>query len=201
MRRVNSVLGFAPGAFQAFLGPRIPWTRPGWTARQKDARFFPLKGGGRRLVHPYLPDILYPEIPRTDGFDYDVLRTVKSVLTRTEGGTALIRYPDFRDDVVITETFNAGGDLKTTVDLFRQLYEYLQTPLPDGDYLGWHCPDLSPYFYAIELIDVKLGNGTGYHLEEIGSEQPYMTTEPLQIMFKFITEAKAPAGVLTFTGA
>ena len=161
MRTINSVLGFEPGGFQPYLGltGRVPWTRPGFPARQSDARFRPDLGGGRRLVHPYLDPILYPEMPsKTVGFDYDVLRTVKSVLTRTQGGTSLVQYTDNRDDGIITEIFDgSGGELRVSIEFVRALLQYLLTPLQVGDYLGWRCPDLSPYFYAIELIDVKLG--------------------------------------------
>ncbi len=204
MRKLNSVLGVNPGGFQAFLGldGRIPWTRPGFFARQSDARFRPDLGGGRRLVHPYLDDILYPEMPhKTMGFDYDALRTVKSVLTRTQGGTSLVQYLDNRDDVIITEVFDgASGGLAISVEFVRKLYQYLVTPLPVGDHIGWHCPDLSPYFYLVELIDVKLGSQDTYHIEELGDHEPYMLAEPLQIIMKTIGVAKPPAGSLVFLG-
>lgn len=205
MRLINSVLGFIPGGFQPFLGPRIPWTRPSFSMRQVDPRTNPATGGGRRLVHPYLDDIVYPENPsQTLGFDFDALRTIKPVLTQTEGGTALVRYPDFRDDVQITEVWDGQGGLALSIEFVRLLYQAYITPLPEGDYLGWHCPDKSPYFYFIEIIDLKIGNQTQMHLEEVGTgdeTSPYMITEPVSLIFKLVSPAQAPAGVLIFLGA
>lgn len=205
MWKPNRVLGFEPGAFTAFLGSRIPWTRAGFSVRNVDARISnPSLGGGRRLVHPYFDSIVYPENPtKTVGFDYDALRTMKTVLTRTEGANALTRYPDNRDDVLISETW-AGGDLPVSVEFFRLLYQYLMTPLQVGDYIGWQPRDLSPYFYFIEIIDLKLGSGDQYHLEEVLSNQegtaPYLLAEPMTLIFKLVQEAKAPSGVLTLLG-
>ncbi len=200
MWKPNRVLGFEPGAFTALVGSRVPWPRPGFSVRQSDPRINPATGGGRRLVHPYFDDIVYPKNPsKTVGFDYDALRTMKSVLTRTEGATSLVRYPDNRDDVVISETFD-DGDLKISVEFVRELYRYLMTALPVGDYIGWQPRDLSPYNYFVELIDVKLGGGDQYHLEELGSEEPYLLAEPLTLIFKLVQEAKAPSGVLNFLG-
>lgn len=203
MRTPNTLTGFLPGSFSSFfgLGDRIPWTPPGYAARQEDPRVNPVTGGGRRLVHPYLDDIVYPENPsRTSGFDVDVLRTVKSVLTRTEGGTALVRYTDLPDDVLIQETWDAGGELRVDIEFARLLYQYLITPLPVGDLIGWQPRDRSPYNYFVEIVDIKIGTNDSYHLEEVGSEEPYMLTEPLTLIMKPVGEARAPAGILTFVG-
>lgn len=202
MFRPNRLLGFEPGGFSTFLGPRIPYTRPSYSRRAVDPRTNPATGGGRRLAHPFLDDIVYPENPsRTVGFDFDVLRTMKSVLTRTEGGTALLQYPDYPNDVVITETWDAGGGLKIEVEFVRKLYQFLMTPLPVGQYLGWQPRDLCPYFYLVALVDVKLGANDQYHLEEVGEEEPYMLTEPLSIMFKTIQPSKAASSVIVLMGA
>jgi hypothetical protein len=153
------------------------------------------------MTHPYLDDIVYPENPtRTPGFDYDALPTMKSVLTRTEEGTALARYPDSKDDVIITEVWDAGGELKVSVEFYRQLYQYLITPLQVGDYIGWQPRDKSPYNYFIEIIDVKIGGVDQYNVNEIGSREPYMLVEPLAVIFKLVRAAKSPAGVLVFLG-
>lgn len=202
MWKPNRILGFEPCGFPALLGSRIPWTRPGYKVRGEDPRISnPSLGGGRRMIHPFLEDIIYPENPtRTPGFDYDVLPTMRSVLTRTEGGTSLARYPDKPDDVVITEIWDAGGDLKVSVEFYRALYQYLMTPVPTGDYIGWQPRDKSPYNYFIELIDVKIGSRDQYNVDEVGSEEPYMLTEPLVVIFKLVQAVKAPSGVLVFLG-
>jgi len=202
MWKPNRVLGFEPGAFTALVGSRIPWTRPGFSVRNTDPRVCdPSLGGGRRMVHPYFDDIVYPENPtRTPGFDYDAMPGVKSVLTRTQGGTALAKYIDNRDDGIITETWDAGGELKVSIEFVRELYRYLVTPLQAGDYIGWQPRDKSPFNYFIELIDVKVGSNDQYAMEEIGSQEPYMLTEPLSVIFKLVTEAKSPSGVMVLLG-
>ncbi len=198
----NRVLGFEPCGFPALLGPRIPWTRPGYKVRGNDPRIStPSLGGGRRMIHPYLEDIIYPENPtRTPGFDYDAVPAMRPVLTRTQRSTALVRYPDEKSDTIITEVWDAGGELKVSVEFYRALYQYLMTPLPVGDYIGWQPRDRSPYNYFIELIDVKLGSRDQYNVEEIGSEEPYMLLDPLAVIFKLVAAAKSPSGVLVFLG-
>jgi hypothetical protein len=152
------------------------------------------------MTHPYLDDIVYPENPtRITNFDYDRIRKVPTVLTKTAGGTAVAQFPEFADDVPITEIWEAK-DLSTIVDLYRLFREYLTSTLPTGRYIGWQPRDLSPYNYFVELLDVRLGQGEEHVVEELGHREPYMMRESLQVQFKLIQEAKAPAGAMVFLG-
>ncbi len=198
MWRTNRLAGFVPSGWAAFLGNRIPST----PARLlNDPRLNPATGGGRRLIHPYLADIIYPENPTTThGFDFDAVPRVRPVLSRMAAGTALVKYADSKDDVLISEVWNAGS-LSTNVEFVRQLLEYFTDVLPTGDYIGWHPRDRSPYNYFVDLVNLQIGAGDVYHLEEIHSNlEPLLIAEPVTMTFKLIRDNVAPSGALTFLG-
>lgn len=197
MWKTHPVLGFQPTGWPAMLNDRIAWTRP---RRDDDPRVNPATGGGRRLVHPYLDDIVYPENPnRTLGFDVDAIRKTRAVVTRTEGASAVAHYPEFRDDVVIREIWDAG-EASVSVEFWRQLRQYREEILPAGDYIGWQPRDLSPYFYFVELLDVKVGDGEIDDIQEHGNAEPFLLDRPLTLVFKLVQEVRPPAGVLVFLG-
>lgn len=193
----NPPLGFQPTGWPAMVNVRIPWTRP---RRDDDPRINPSTGGGRRLRHPFLDDIVYPENPnRTIGFDVDAIRKTRAVITRTEGASAVAHYPELRDDVVITEVWDAG-EASVSVEFWRLLREYREEILPAGDYIGWTPADLSPYHYLIELLDVQVGNGDVDEIQEHGDVEPFLLDRPLALKFKLIQEVRPPAGVLVLLG-
>lgn len=197
MWTVNGLLGFRPTGWPQLVNSRVPFSRP---TLNNDPRLNPETGGGRRMRHPYLDDIVYPRTPdRTANFDWDVIRRAPAVMTKTAGGTAVAQYPEFGDDVVITEAWDAR-DLSTIVDLYRLFMEYLTSTLPVGQFIGWTPADRCPYHYFIELLDVRLGQGEEHVVEELGSKEPYMMRETLQVQFKLVQEASAPAGSMVFVG-
>jgi len=179
------------------MDPCIPWTRP---RRDDDPRVSPSTGGGRRLIHPLLDDIVYPENPnRTIGFDWDVIRKTRAVVTRTEKASAVTHYPELRDDPVIQEIWDAGS-ASVSVEFYRLLRQYREEILPVGDYIGWQPRDLSPYNYFVELIDVRLGSGDSDEVQEHGDREPFLLSQPLTLVFKLVQEARSPAGSIVLLG-
>lgn len=198
MFRVNSLLGFVPSGWQALMNPRVPWTRVRYKG---DPSLNPSKGGGRRMTHPFLPDILYARTPDvTTNFDFDRLRAIPAVFGKTQGGTAVAKYPEFSDDVIISEIWEGGQQASTTVEIYRLFREYFTSTLPTDRYIGWQPRDLSPYNYYIELLDVQLGDGQGQVVEELGEKEPFMMRQRLTVTFHLIAEILSPAGVVTSEG-
>jgi len=198
MWRPNRLAGFVPSGWPAFFGSRIPST----SARLlQDPRLNPLTGGGRRLIHPYLPDVIYPENPTsTLGFDVDAIPRMRPVVARMAAGSALLQYPDSKDDVLISENWNAGT-LSTNVDFVRQLMEYLMSPLPTGDFIGWNPRDRTPYNYFVDLVNLAIGSNDAYHLEEQHSNlDDLLITEPVTLTFKLVRDEASPSGALVFLG-
>ncbi len=198
MWRPNRLAGFVPSGWPAFLGSRIPST----SARLlQDPRLNPATGGGRRLIHPYLQDIIYPENPTTThGFDVDAIPRMRPVLARMAAGTALLQFPDSKDDVLITETWGAGS-LSTYVEFVRALIEYLMSPLPTGDFIGWQPRDRTPYNYFVDLVNLAIGSSDLYHLEEQHSDlDDLLITEPVTLTMKLVRDEQSPSGALVFLG-
>ncbi|MGH9796626.1 MAG: hypothetical protein ACRD5D_00565 [Candidatus Polarisedimenticolia bacterium] len=157
-------------------------------------------GGGRRLVHPYLDDIVYPELPnRWTGFDWYALPKTRAAVVRTEGASAAAHYREFLDDVVVQEIWDAGS-ASISVEFWRLLREYRESILPTGDFIGWQPRDLSPYNYVVELLDVKVGEADVDEIQEHGNAEPYLLDKPLTLVFKLVGEARPPAGVISFVG-
>ncbi len=189
-------------------GIRSPWQPDAldadgdWhRAVARDARLFPARGNGRRMRHPYLDPIVYPEQPhRTVNFGYDVLTRAPVVLARTADSTAVARFPDRIEDVVIREVW-AAEELSTKTEFFHALRRYWTTTLPPGRFIGWEAPDLSPKRFAIQLLAVRLGQADDEMLvEELGRERPYFMREALTVEFKMLREVEFPAGVAGFVG-
>ncbi len=167
-----------------------PWWRP---SRVVDKRLTPIKGGGRRLRHPFLPHIVYPRVPdRTLNFAYDRLtrgRTV-NVDTLTAMGTA--KFTDPRDAVIIQEVWLAN-QLSTLTKFFHALRRYWVEVLPPGRYVGWQPRDLTWKNYFVEILDVQLGQPDEFHVEELG-ERPFIMREQLTLTFRTPKEYFHPAG-------
>ena len=177
--------------------PRFPWTRP---RTDDDPRENPRTGGGRRLIHPYLEDIVYPEKPnRTLGFDWDVLRKTRAVVTRTEKASVTAHYPELNDDVIIQEIWDAGS-ASVSIEFYRLLRQYREEILPDGDHIGWQPRDKSPYNYFVELLDVRLGSGDSERAEEHGDYEPFLLAEPLTLVMKLVQDLRPPTGTLVLLG-
>ena len=175
-----------------------PWHR---CVYRKDARLSPAKKGGRRMRHPFFDPIIYPRNPdKTSNFGYDPLRRVKSVLIKTLDGTAVAKYIDRPDDIVITETWVADS-LSTLTELFHQFHRYLIATMPTGRFIGWQPRDLTPRNFFVELLNVECGTPEDYEIEELGTRRPYMMRQALTVSFKLVREVKGAAAVITATGA
>lgn len=180
------------------MDPMQPYHR---AVQKYDRRHAPKFGGGRRMRHPFLPPIVYPHNPdRTSGFDQDRLRQVKTITTKTLSSTVVSRFRDEPEDVVITEFWGAET-LSTEVAFARQLYQYLNEPLPAGRYLGWQPRDRSWKNFFIELLSVQVGSTDEFLFEELGDGRPYLMREPVTVKFKLVREILAPVSAFTLTGA
>jgi len=180
--------------------PLLPWVRP---YVKEDVRLRPQSGAGagRRLVHPYLPDLVYPELPsRIVNFDYDVLRKTRSVATRTAQGTGIAKYLDDRDDVQVSEIWDGGGGISVPIGFFRLLYSYMTEVMPPGNFVGWIAPDLTPHGFFVELLDLRLGSSDAYSVIEMADNEPFVLTDPLTLTWKTIRTARSAPGVMEFMG-
>lgn len=187
--------GLGTSHWNDVLAPDAPWHR----AVLRDPRLFPIRGGGRELRHPFRPRIVYPRVPdRTLNFGYDRLRHIHTVRVKTLDSTAVAKFADAGEDVVVREVWMAN-ELSTFTSFFHALHAYHRETLPPGRYIGWRPRDLSPKNYAVELLDVQLGPPDEYIVEEIG-KRPYVMREQLVLSFKLIREVFAPAGVLIGVG-
>jgi hypothetical protein len=190
-------LGLMPSYWNAIFCPEAPWFRPNV---KSDPRNFPNRTGGRRMRHPYLPPIVYPRPPdQTTNFGFDPLSRIPSATVKTLGGSAVAKFPEFFDDIRITETWFADG-LSTTLDLFHHFYSYWKYQLPAGFYIGWQPRDLTPKNFFIDILDVRLGTPEEFNAEELGNYRPFMTRQALSIMFKLVREVKSPSGVVVSIG-
>jgi hypothetical protein len=160
-----------------------------------------LYGGGRRMTHPFLDPIVYPELPhQTFGFGYDILPRSRALVTKTLDSTAVSHFTENPEDVILREIWNAQ-QLSTETGLFHAFYTYLMTELPTGQYLGWRPTDLSPKVYHIDLLDVTAGTSVNeYLVEERGDRKPWMLSTALSVSFKIIREIEDPAGISVMEG-
>lgn len=189
-------LGLASTDWNNVWDPWAPWHR----ALRKDARLFPARGGGRRMRHPSLDPIVYPQVPdQTRNFLDHRLRQVRSVVTRTMTSSGVSKFPQPGDAVVIKEVFLART-LSTFTGLFRQFQEYLTTPLLPGDYIGWQPRDATPRNYFIDLLGVECGEPDEYLIEEMGNRRPYLMREQLTVSFKLVKGISFPSGVIVAVG-
>jgi hypothetical protein len=175
-----------------------PWHRP---TQRKDARYFPERGGGRRLRHPFLDPIVYPRLPdRTFNFGFDRLRKTRSVVIKTLDSSGVAKFVEQPEDVIIREVWLAQ-DLSTFTELFHGFHTYLREILPPGRFIGWQPKDLTEKSYFIEILDVQCGTPDDFVIEELGSSRPFLMREQLTFAFKLVREIQAPAGIITMVGA
>lgn len=189
--------GLMTSYWNGIFDPDAPWPRV--TARD-DHRLFPIRGGGRRMRHPYYDPIAYPTVPdQTTGFGYDRLRAANSVMMKTITSSAVAKFPDAAEDVVIKEIWLAKT-ASTITKLFHQFHRYLIDPLPPNRFIGWQPRDLTSKNYFIDLLDVSCGPSGEYLIEEIGDYRPWMMREALTVEFKLVKELGYPAGVSSMVG-
>jgi len=191
------------GLIQHGAGPMSPIDRyDAWkpVTSKGDPRLFPARGGGRRMRHPYLDHIVYPRMPdKTLNFGFDVLRRVPSTVLKTATATASAKYPEYFDDVKITEIWQAE-QLSTITGLFHQFDRYWTYMLPPGRYVGWQPRDLTPKSYFVEILNVALGSAEDFNVEELGDRRPWMMREQLSVTFRLIRDVSYPAGVVASVG-
>ena len=190
--------GRASTFWNARFNSRGPWHR---ATNRKDARYNPVLGGGRRMRHPFLPDIVYPAVPdQTWGFDFDVILKARGVVTKTLDSSGVSNFVDAPEDVVVREIWQPAT-LSTTAELYRQFQEYRLSKLPVGLFVGWRPLDRSPKNFAVELLDVELGQPDSTMVEEVGEERPHLMRRQLTVSFKMIRELVGIAGVTVGSGA
>jgi hypothetical protein len=191
--------GRGAGDSRDILGTWSPYTRVS-TRGRKDPRLFPRKGGGRRMRHPFLAPLVYPHVPdRTLNFGYDRLTRPRAVVVKTLASSGVADFQDVPSDVIIKEIFR-NDQLSTLTRIFHAFHRYRVETLPEGRFIGWQPRDLSSKSYFIRLLDVSLGQGEDYVVEELGTRRPVMLREQVTISFKLIAEAQSPAGVVTSEG-
>lgn len=190
--------GLMPSRWNVPFDALAPWDR---CVARRDPRQFPSRGGGRRMRHPYYDPIVYPKLPdKTLNFGYNPLRRVKSVLTRTLLGTAVSKFVEEYDDVVIKEMWLAES-LSTLTALFHQFHRYYVGTLPAGRFIGWQPLDLSPKNFFVDLLNVECGAAEDFEIEELGTDRPFVMRQQLTVTFKLVREVKGAAAVMTGSGA
>jgi hypothetical protein len=192
---------------QGIDGADFDWMSEWWKAnRRGDARLRPAveakirTGAGRRMRHPYLDPIVYPRIPdQTHGFDHDVLVRPEAVTSRNLQGTVLTDFSAEPDDTLIREIWLAEG-LSTFTAFFRELHRYRQAVLPADQFISWEPRDRTWKRYAVQLVDVRIGDADEYHVETLG-KLPYLMRSSLTIVMKTVRSASSPTGLLVGSGA
>ncbi len=196
--------GLAANYGEAIFDPLSPWWKP--TSR-RDKRLHPaverdpVMSAGRRMSHPYYEDLVYSRTPdRTINMSSDTLLRAETVITRTLDGSAVARYDNFLDDIIIREVWLAQT-LSTLTDMFRHFQRFWMATLPPERYLGWQPRDLTHKRYAIEILRVDCGEADGeFLIEEIG-KSPGMMRQQLGVTFKTIREVNSPSGIVIGGGA
>lgn len=174
-----------------------PWPRP---INRGDRRLSPSCKGGRRMRHPFLVPIIYPSLPDvTMNFGYDRLRRIPFTVTKTLDSSAVAKFPQKGEDVIISEIWRAE-QLSTLTQLFHHFHAFWREILPVGRYIGWQPKDLTDRSYFVEILDVRLGQADPYPVEELGAKRPAYMREQLSVSFKLIREAQFPAAVAVMEG-
>lgn len=151
------------------------------------------------MRHPFLPRIVYPRVPdKTFNFGYDALKRMRSVVTKTLDSSAVTKFKDATEDIIIREVWIAD-QLSTFASFFHGLHSYLTSTIPVDRYIGWVPRDLTPKCFFVELLDVQVGGADEYMIEELGNT-PYMMREALTLTFKLIREIFPPSGVVVLGG-
>lgn len=202
--------GLASNWLNAPADPLLPWRKP---TVPEDPRLHNPSietgpegdqihvGAGRRLRHPFLPDIVYPRLPdQTIGFGHHVLPRGRAVLIKTLSSSAVAHFLDVAEDVTIKEIWTPGR-LSTEARFFYALYEYRMTPLPIGQFIGWQPRDRTWLKYAVELLSVEGGpTPDSYAIEERGDAKPWMIDAQVVLSFRVIREFQDPAGIVVGEG-
>ena len=203
--------GLADNWLNAPADHLLPWRKP--TVNEDPRLHNPLEekgpendlilvGAGRRLRHPYLPDIVYPKLPdATIGFGYDVLPRGRAVMIKTLTSSAVAHFLDVAEDVVIKEIWTPGN-LSTEVRFFYALHEFRMTPLPIGQFIGWQPRDRTWRKYAVELLSVEAGPTPEEYLieEQKAKSKPWLMTSQLVLSFRVIRDFQDPAGIVVGEG-
>jgi hypothetical protein len=137
---------------------------------------------------------------RTINMAGDTLPRAESVVTRTLDGSAVARYDDFLDDIVIREVWLAQT-LSTLTDMFRHFHRFWMAKLPPDRFIGWQPRDITPKRYAIEILRVDCGEAEGEFLIESLGKEPRIMPQQLSVTFRTLREVASPSGILLAGGA
>ncbi len=180
------------------FAPTAPWRKVTTGADHRLRAYDPTKRfGGRQLRHPFLGVLHYRHPPdRTINFGTDVLRKIDTVITRTLESSAVARFPEKHEDVIITEIWTAD-ELSTAAEFYYGLRKFWLETLPPGRYIGWQPRDLTHRGFFIEIINVALGQQGQADLTEIGGKMTPMLDQTLTFTFKLIREIEGPSITIT----
>lgn len=127
------------------------------------------RGALRTLTHPddaNFPPITYALNPRrTTNLDNEVLRALQSEVVQTLEGSQVIRNDQQLSDVVVTETWEAGGARLAMPTFFaRMLWEYAANrpafSVTAPEYIVWAPRDRSDKEYNVEIVDFRVGGAS-----------------------------------------
>lgn len=202
--------GLADNWLNASADPLLPWRNP--TFKEDPRLHNPLEekgpendlilvGAGRRLRHPFLPDIVYPRLPdQTLGFGYDVIPKGRAVMIKTISSSAVAHFLDRKEDVVIKEIWKPG-QLSTEARFFYALQEFRMTPLPIGQFIGWQPRDATWRKYAVELLSVEAGpTPEEYSITPMGDAKPWLIDQQVVLSMRLIRDFQDPAGIIIGEG-
>ena len=202
--------GLMPRFLNAIWDPMQPWPK---VTCDDDARVQPpiddvenleaiRFGGGRRMTHPLLGEVVYPRKPDlTINAGYDIMERAFTTAVKTADSTATTTFLDRKEDVIVREIWKAGGDrLSTWTEFFYELHALHTTPMPPGNTMGWWAPDLMPTPYHIKILSVTLGRANSLTIEEWGPKLPWFMKETLTIAFKAVRPVVSPSGAMVMEG-
>ncbi len=115
----------------------------------------------RTLFHPGLDQfVTYPKPPdRTTNYWRGPVRKYDIQHTKTLQGGARSFDLQRWQDVVITETWEGGGDrVSMPIAFLITLHQFRTAPLPLGEFIGWQPLDLSDYRHLIIPLSLTVGD-------------------------------------------
>ncbi len=201
--------GMMPAFANAIWDPMQPWprvTHPGDYRNQKpcpDVEDFQTVdwGGGRRMRHPLLGDLVYPKPPDiTMGVGFDIISKAPTKTILMLDSTASMTFLEEDEDIIITEIWKPD-ELSTTAEFFYGLQQFWTTLLAPGSYVGWYAPDRFPHPFHIKILSVVLGRPGDYEYEPLKvSDEPWYLRKQLSVSFKTVRDAIAPSGAMVAEG-
>ncbi len=202
-------LGMMPAFGNAIWDPWQPWpmvTHPGDYRLAKPCDVIEdletvSFGGGRRMRHPLLGELVYPKPPDiTLNVGYDILGKAVTRTVMTQGSTATQTFLHEFEDIIIQEVWKAD-QLSVPAEFFFALHQFWTTVMAPGNFVGWHAPDLMPNPYHVKILSVSLGRPGNLKVEQLKlADPPWMLRETLTLQFKTVRDVVSPSGAMVMEG-